>query len=351
MDEATALRYLSLADEASVKLDEPEGHLWADRLEREHAALREAFDWFTSHQRSTEALRLAADLWTFQFDRGHADEGRRWLYLALEAPGAQAPTALRATALYGAGTFAFRALDQERAQRYFEQLLEVAHALGEERYVGQAFGGLARVALRRKDTQDVRRWSRQALELARKRGKEAETTTPLHMFAEAARVDGDLDEARRFYTQNLELNKRLGREHWVRTETLNLGAVEVLVGNPAGAVPLLRESSRMARESTDLFLTPYVLAWTARVALARHEPARATRLLGAAQAQSERTDLAMDPDEEPEFQRGVSQCRSALSASEFQKSWDDGRRTSDAEALALAESILSTSWPGPGRRS
>ena len=341
MDEATALRYLSLADEASEKLDEPEGNQWADRLEREHAGLRDAFDWFTAHQRNAEALRLAARLWTFQFDRGYADEGRRWLSLALEAPGAGAPTAVRATALYGAGTFAFRALDQERARRYFEELLEVARALGDESSVVRAYGGLSRVALRDGDTREVRRWSHEAMALAQRRGREAETTTPLHMFAEAARLDGNLDEARKFYLENLELNKRLGREHWVRAETLNLGAMEVLRGNPEGAVPLLKESLRLARESTDRFLTPYVLAWSARVALARHDSALATRLLAAAQAQTERTGLAMDPDEEPEFQKGVAACRSALNADEFQKNWDDGLRTSDEESVALAVRTLS----------
>jgi len=343
MDEETALRYLSLADEASEKLDGPGGSLWADRLEQEHAGLREAFDWLTVHQRPAEALQLAARIWTFQFDRGYADEGRRWLSLALETPGAEAPTPDRATALYGAGTFAFRALDQERAKRYFEELLEVARTLGDESFVVRAYGGLSRVALRRGDTQEVRRWSHQALELARRRENEADTTGPLHMLAEAARVDGDLDEARKYYIENRELNRRLGREMWIRAETLNLGALEVLGGNPDRALPLLQESLRMARETTDRFLTPYVLAWTARVALARREPALAARLLGAAQAQSERTGLAMDPDEEPEFQKGVSACRSALSAEEFQKNWDDGRLASDEESLTWADRVLSGS--------
>jgi len=343
MDEATALRYLALADEAGPKLDEPDGNRWADRLEQEHGALREAFEWFASQHRDGEALQLAARLWTFQFDRGYADEGRRWLYRALEAPGAQAPTAVRATALYGAGTFAFRALDQERAKRCFEELLGVARALGDESYVGQAYGGLARVALRRKDTAEVRRWSHQALELARRREKEVETSTPLHMLAEAARVDGDLDGARTIYAQNLELNRRLGRDNWVRIETLNLGAVEVLSGRLEAAVPLLQESLRTVRQITDRFLTPYVLAWTARVALARHDAALAVQLLGAARAQSERTGLAMDPDEEPEFEKGVSAGRSALSPGEFQKNWDIGARTPDVVSLELADRVLASS--------
>ncbi|HXW67046.1 MAG TPA: tetratricopeptide repeat protein [Thermoplasmata archaeon] len=341
MDEASALRYLSLADEAGEKLDGPEGDRWADRLEQEHERLGEAFDWLASHQRSAEALRLAARIWTFQFDRGYAEEGRCWLSLALDAPGAAAPTAVRATALYAAGTFAFRALDQERAKRYFEELLDVARSLDDGSLVGQAYGGLARVALRRGDTTEVRRWSENALELARQRSSEAATATPLHMLAAAARLDGDLDGARRLYRENLELNRRLGRSSWVRAETLNLAAIEVLRGSSDDAIPLLRESLRLVRESSDRYLMPYVMAWSARAALARGEAALATRLLGVAQAQSERTGLAMDPDEEPEFHRGVSACRAALSAGDFEQMWDSGLRTSDEESLGLADRFLS----------
>ena len=341
MDEESARQYLALADEAGEKLDDSDGDRWADRLEQDHAHLRNTYEWLVAHNRPADALRLAARLWPFQFDRGYADEGRSWLYAALAAPGAQAPTAVRAHALYGAGMFAFRALDQDRAQRYFDELLDVARTLQDESFVGMAYGGLARVALRRGDSREVRRWGQEGLELARRRGKEAEMTSPLHMLAEAARIEADLSGARGFYLENLELNRRLGRERWVRVETLNLGAIEVLGGNPDGAVPFLRESLRMARESADRFLTPYVLAWTARVALARRDPALAARLLGASQVQSERTGLAMDPDEAPEFQKGVAAARAALEVGEFQRNWDEGRRTPDEDALDLAERKLS----------
>ena len=153
-------------------------------------------------------------------------------------------------------------------------------------------------------------------------------------------MDGDLEGARKFYLENLELTRRLGRGNWVRAETLNLAAIDVIGGDPERALPRLRESLRLVRESTDRYLAPYLLAWTARAALARHESALATRLLGAAHAQSQRTGLAMDPDEEPEFTKGVSACRSAPGPGEFQKSWDDGRRTSEEESLALAGRFL-----------
>jgi len=49
----------------------------------------------------------------------------------------------------------------------------------------------------------------------------------------------------------------------------------------------------------------------------------------------------MDPDEEPESTNSVSAGRSVLSADDFRKNWDDGRRSPDVEYLKLADRILS----------
>jgi len=287
-----------------------------------------------------EALRLAVGLWTFQFDHGYAVEGRDWLARSLETPGAQDRTPLRALGLYAAGTFAFRALDQEQAQLYFGELLEIARSLGDDGLLGKAYGGLARVALRREDTDGVRRWSREGLALANARGKPEMTSTPIHMLAAAARLDADFEQARKFYAQNLELCRNLGRENWVGAELVNLGAIEVLDGHPDAAVPFLLESLQLVRRRKDRFLTPYVLAWSARVAMGRGDLGSAARLLGAAKHESDQTGLAMDPDEEPEFQKGLTLCKAAMTPADFDTAWQSGARLGFDEALDSGEKLL-----------
>ena len=121
-----AERLLGLAAEAAPHLVESDGAAWEDRLEREHERLRAAFSWFLESGKGAEAVRLAADLWMFQEDRGHADEARDWLAKALVAPGAERRTVTRARALYGAGILAFRKLDEDAARRSFEECLASA---------------------------------------------------------------------------------------------------------------------------------------------------------------------------------------------------------------------------------
>src|SRR5207249_3939558 len=86
------------------------------RAARDPDGLRAAFSWFLKHGKGAEALQLAADLWLFQEQRGHADEARDWLAKSLAAPGAEARTVTRARALYGAGILAFRKLDADAAR-------------------------------------------------------------------------------------------------------------------------------------------------------------------------------------------------------------------------------------------
>src|SRR5438552_6843809 len=89
---------LALAAEAEPHLMGSDDAVWMDRLERDHDGLRAAFSWFLKHGKGAEALQLAADLWLFLEQRGHADEARDWLAKSLAAPGAEARTDTRARA-------------------------------------------------------------------------------------------------------------------------------------------------------------------------------------------------------------------------------------------------------------
>lgn len=331
-----AERLLALAEEAEPHLAGPESPTWMDGLERDHDGLRAAFSWFLDHGKGAEGLQLAADLWVFQEVRGHADEARAWLTKALAAPGAEPRTITRARALYGAGILTFRKLDEDTAQRSFEECLAIAREHDDVRLIVRATTGLARVALRRGDTREVRRRSEEGLAVARERGEKADTSTPLHMLAAAARVEGDFRQAKAFYRENLALNRALRRPDWVSVELGNLGALEVLEGNIPEAVPLLRESLQTAHERGDKYLAPYELVWLGRVAFADGNPVRAAKLFAAARAQFDTTGLAMDPDEAPEYEKGLAAIRGALDDTAFSAAWAEGKRMNLDGAVALA---------------
>ena len=331
-----AERLLAFAAEAEPHLWEADAPAWEDRLESDHEGLRAAFAWLLGHRQGAEALQLAADLWPFQEDRGHADEAREWLAKALVAPGADSRTVMRARALYGAGILAFRKLDEDTAQRSFEECLAISKECDYVRLIVRANTGLARVALRRGDTREVRRRSEESLVVARERGEKADAATPLHMLAAAARVEGDFRQAKKFYRENLALNREMDRSDLVAAELGNLGALEVLDGNISEALPLIRESLEIAYKHGDKYLAPYELVWLGRVALAQGNPARAATLFAAARVQFDATGLAMDPDEAPEYEKGLTAIRGAMDDKAFSSAWAAGEKMNLDEAVSFA---------------
>ncbi len=325
-----------LAVESEPHLSSSDSTIWMEKLEASYGDLREAFLWFLDHSKGAEALEMAASLSFFQEERGYSDESRSWLAKALVCPGAETRNVVRANALYGAGILAFRNLDEGRADVYFRECLDIANNLGDSSFIVRATSGLSRLALRRGDTKEVRRLSERALKEAQDHGEKGDSANPLHMLAAAARVEGDLDRARVFYRRNIALNQELGRSYWVAAELENLGALEVLEGNIEAALLLLQESLKSAYERRDKYLTPYVLVWIGRVALSHGDPRLATRLFSAAKAQFEETGLAMDPDEAPEFDKGLKMIHSSLDGKSFSDDWAKGKALSYDDSVRIA---------------
>jgi tetratricopeptide (TPR) repeat protein len=331
-----AERLLALAVEAEPHLWGSADATWMDRLEEEYESIRAAFSWFLDQGRSADALELSADLWIFQEQRGHADEARAWLAKALAAAGAESRSVTRARALYGAGILAFRNLDEASARRAFDECRAIAQEQDDVHLIVRATTGFARLALRRGDTREVRKWSEEALGIARSRGEKEDAASPLHMLAAAARMEGDLTQAKAFYQENLALHRELGRMDTVAVELGNLGALEVLDGNFSGAEPLLRESLELAYKRKDMYLAPYQLVWLGRVALAQGHPTRAATLFAAARSVFDATGLALDPDEAPEYEKGLAAIHEALDDATFAGAWADGKRMSFDDAVTLA---------------
>src|SRR5439155_1748481 len=144
-------RLLAIAAEAEPHLWGSTDAAWMDRLEKEHEALRSAFSWFLDHGRGADALELAADLWLFQEERGHAEEARAWLAKALAAPGAEARSVTRAKAFY-------------------RQNLALHRELGRMDTVSVELGNLGAVAVLEGNLSEAEPLIRESLEIAYKRG-------------------------------------------------------------------------------------------------------------------------------------------------------------------------------------
>lgn len=325
MGEADAHHYLQVLKEAESEIKGPRPEAWFDRLEKEHDQLQGALQWFLDHEDLQRAMELTALVWRFWMNRGHIDEGRKWLGAVLTTAGTTESPALRAEVLDGAGTLAFQQGDQEDARANFEQSLAISRRLNNAQGIVRALGGLARVALRQGDYPSVRRRAEEALETARRTGDRRDLIGPVHLLAAAARMERDYPRARELYQESAELGRSLGDERRVAMEVINLGSVEFLAENFDEAARYYAEGLKKAHALGNTYLLPTPLIGLGAITAVRGEGGRAATLLAKGEALVEATGGVLDPDDQPLFDQGVTMARAATDEKTFTAAWAEGR--------------------------
>src|SRR5439155_1649880 len=105
---------------------------------------------------------------------------------------------------------------------------------------------------------------------------------------------------------------------------------------------IVRANTGMARLALRRGDTKEVRKWSeAGLAIARAWGGKADavtplHMLGAARRQFDTTGLAMDPDEGPEYEKGLAAIRAALDETAFSAAWAAGKKMNLDEAVAFA---------------
>jgi tetratricopeptide (TPR) repeat protein len=268
-----------------------------DALGDERKALADAVRRFAEIGDGASARELVALSWRVWQMHGEAEEGSAAAEAALDAPGADEPSADRARVLYADGLFAFRLGDDDRSRARNEEALAAAREVGDTRAECEALTGLARVALREGDYARAVELAREGRAEAQAAGDRSAEAPPLHLEAAALHLAGDYAHARELYEQSLALNEELGDTSWVAMELHNLGWVEIHLGSSDAAAERFR--ARDARESGQ---DAYGRAWHdlnwAAVAVLRGDRDEARARLAAGEQALETLGLTPDPDDQ-----------------------------------------------------
>jgi predicted ATPase/DNA-binding CsgD family transcriptional regulator len=144
---AHANYYLSFVEEAESHLTGTDQKAWIKRLDREQDNLRTGLRWALERHEAEFAQRMAGALQPFWLTRGYWSEGRRWLEEALATDSeATLPPAVRAKALYGAGTLARFQGDFGRARILCKASLTLYRGLADDNGVLMALVELGRIS-------------------------------------------------------------------------------------------------------------------------------------------------------------------------------------------------------------
>jgi tetratricopeptide (TPR) repeat protein len=374
--EAQAIRqqhanyFLALAEAAELHRYTPTQGLWLRRLDADHDNMRAALVWGQTAAASVDmCARLAGALQWFWYIRRYKSEGRMWLERVLQQSTSAARPA-RAKALYGAGRFQS---DAGRANALIEQALALWRELGDHPGMADALLNLGRVARRQGEYERSAKLIQESLALFRgqqimwgvvwalislgdvalDQGEPAQALEPVQealalteslgdtygnmwarcLLGRLAHLQGDLERAA------ILLEESLG---WLRSwgspslfEILNdLGLVALDQGDTERAAALLGESLKFSWEPGNEVDITFSLVGLAGVAGTLRQPARAARLLGAAESARKSIGRSLTPVERTIFDRYAAAIRAQLDDTTFAAMWAEGQKMTPEQAKA-----------------
>lgn len=284
LGDAHAAYFLALAERADPRLTGPEQAAWLARIERDADNLHAALGWARERGQAPTMLRLVGALAHFWSLRGHTAEGRDWLEAALTLPGAgEAPDAIRARALYGAGVLASDQGDFARAEALLAA--SAAHFRDAGELVGavRALNTLGGVTFNRGDLILAAERYEACLALARDAGDTGEAARALGNLGETWLFLGDR-RAGDALTEALALARAAGRRDVEAYVLGDLGTLARQRGDLALAGARHREALALHQSVGALRQIAITLEHLAALAVAEDRGERAARLLGAASA-------------------------------------------------------------------
>jgi predicted ATPase/DNA-binding CsgD family transcriptional regulator len=379
-----ALYYLDLAERAMPLFNGAEGPQWLSRIEEEHDNMRAALQWAKREAEDaggglgTElGLRLAIPLGRFWYIRGHLNEGRNWISEMLALPGVDGHKKLQVIALEQIGRIAYALSDYRAARAFFEDGLAICKEIGDRWWMAFSLEGLAEVATEEGDYVTAPPLFEESLAILREFGdtlhvagilmnlgyvglrtgdygaalEPLEESLMLYQqvgnargagfaltgLGETALRLGDYERAITNFEESLEIRRGLGDKWGIAISLASLGWVALLQWDHARAVELLINSVNVRNEIGDIGGIAWCFEKLADIAVEQVEPERAVKLLGSAKALRDGIGSVIDPGDEPEHERTLSNLRAALGGDAFAQAWSEGQGMGIGEITRYVE--------------
>jgi predicted ATPase/class 3 adenylate cyclase len=300
--------------------------------EEEHENVRAALTWAREAGETEVELRLATAMGAYWGAAGYLSEGRAWLEDALARTGA-APPLLRARAMERAAQLAWRQADEAATRELAEAAIPALEEHGDRRLVALALSSLAIAAQWRGDHETEGRLLDRAEAIFREPGNEAGLASLLNNRGYAALVLGDPAGAEPFLRESLEVLP-VDRA-WDALVLLNLGLALFGQGRFDEAEDPFRDGLAMGSRDRNRETIFYALEGLANVAAAHGDDLRAARLWSASEEIRERTGAKLARAEQEVHDRMVPEARERAGETAFNRTWSEARLLSEEQAVAL----------------
>ena len=325
--------FFALCEEAYPYLHGASPREWLERLEREHDNIRAALDRLWAAAETERVLRLAGAVAEFWAVKGHLAEGRRRLESALGAD--ERPTAARARALNGAANLAIASGDFATTRLRAEEGLALHRTLGDAWGAGLSLLLMGIAADNERDFARARGLLEESVRLFRGLGDEHYTLEATRFLAWTYGELGNLAHAQKLLENNLRRGRASGDKHIEATSLEQLEGYAVREGRVHDALQLLGEAYRVNRELGDAYRLPFILCRFGRVLAAAGRAGAAASVLSTGQALLEEIGAGEDWAESMNRQT-LASIHTQLDEADFVRAWEQGRKLTADEAVALA---------------
>jgi non-specific serine/threonine protein kinase len=277
--------------------------------------------------------RLARSLRIFWNTHGYLREGRGWLErsLAMGAGGLE-----RADILGGLGWICRAMGDRVGAAAAAEERLQLAQALGDAKNLSAALGLQAVLAEESQDLTRAEELHQASIETSRAQGAAGRPERHVEDFAEFLVRHRRYAEAKYLLEECLTTARQRGDTFLVGRSTAVIGALTLIEGRPADALPLLSEGMRVLYGFRERYGTLYCLALLAETFASLGAADTGARLVGAADGQLEETGLALLGILTRRRDATVTDLRAELGEARFAALHAEGAAMSFDEAVEYA---------------
>jgi len=319
----------------------PDQTEWLRRLDQESENLLAARLWCgEAAARSGLGLRLAAGLWEYWHIRGLMQEGARWLQEALDRTASANRD--RAACLTGLGVLLSLRGELDRGCDLLGESIVLHRQVGDLRGESRAWTHLGNARTFAGDLRGAASALDSGLALARKLGDAWHEACALFMSSLADLLSGDTATASMRLTESSRLFASVGDHRAVGYTHLLRGDCLVLDGQPAAAIPALREGMSLLDELPDRFGLLQGTCTLAVAVSATGDWNQVAVLLGVAESLGERIGAELLPPVQAAIFAITTQAEEVLGTA-MESHQDTGR------AIGRKDDITAALWPGRAR--
>ena len=238
-----------------------------------------------------------------------------------------------ATSLTNLGVLAMWQGDYTTARSLYEESLSIRREMGDKAGTALSQFNLGNVALAQGQYAEARASNEGCLSLYREMGDRAGIASSLCYLGLVALAEGSYASARALLEESLSIRQDMDDKAGKARALLGLGLVDLAEGKP-GAREHILESLRLGTD--ELGLESSSLIGAAGLALQKGTPLFAARMLGAVQSALTARGLVVEPMMNFFHAQTLATVKAALDEAAFQSAWEEGSRSSLAEAVRRA---------------